>query len=1266
MRPSKTTLISVSSLTLSFLAITLAVTFSPNSIFASPVNEEWVHYNKVDASTTQKGIKEYWVSCSSHTNLFSAPTNGTITEGGTPASQFINSLPDNDERLIKPYSKLFDFNDGVNSYISIYDGFNSLSLVDNEGIDGSKALKASFTGTGGKDSHLRIDKGYLDYVFSDPEIKALSFYAKGTVTTNNFRHIKVDASYVNNNNEIISCYERNNTGYGIANTYKQFLLTRGVYSQMGDSDWFIQYGASGPYDLYLDNFALSYTDCYDYNSRNGLENGYATVSGTNFYLRNPVTAAAQFQINGSALDTTSVGPNYEKHTEGERSIAFKKNSGYLSLAIKDQNGGNPTIPDEGILFDFYSTVDFNGWWSSGSGAILDGTNGRIVSQENESIRNGKWHTFHFKKSQITADGRFLILQGSPTGTVYIDNIRLATNELTSFENVGAFHVDCFSDANDGHAGASKFKFENTEANIKACTNSGVFLFSCRWKAATGAEITTERASHGLYSLKLTKKAEGTMEVNPEYVKMMGDEDVLVFDAYTDDMSRLTATTMAGHTLTLKKGEWTTLSLSKADITESTGRFTTNAFGAGTIYIDNIRISHYSSYSNMGQAHYSPSTGLKIKTSSSIDEFVSVSIDGNTAFVRGVSGNEVEIDQSPVTEGIHLATVSYIHDNHHLCEHIYFEPVAFADASSGINISVAYGANTYYTLSGYSNVYRMMVGEHEFPYEVSSSNYLLPHAALVQMLPESNNQKVSGTVKLKIFTTNGNHIVPINVTLSGTATMKAIPNYQGDGIATHAYSSTNSQASRSDYESYLGIDKVVEFQNTGLEMMYEQAIQIGRYETALSDAEAYLFDNAAKLNQKVMVVDLCFTVLSKYNTSIIGVDLLESVDTDGNPTGNKFAHQYIPKVGDNYRFSTTDDLDAFVEHRLGIYMNHPACFGVNVGDEQTYKMLNGGFKDLMASIKRVKTKLNREDFYVNANLQPLSTSDAVLTGVTPSGTVSDAQHEANYKTYLNAFVANSGLDYIQFDAYPFASSDKDNIYEKKGLNYFYMRNLLIVAEYCKTNNLDMYFVTQAVTYYGTRILNRADIAWINNMALGLGVKHISYFVYCVRAVTGSETWIDNSSFLDVDGNRTDLYYYFQSQIHEINAFAPVISSFDYEWMHLYKYNLSYNSAKIYSKTTSSASYPSSSTYGELTNVSTTRDWVLATGLRNKTDNKYMYMVQNVYNSFSAELLQTITMTFNQNYEYAVIYESGLPRVVSMGAKTLQIKLSAGRAAYVMVY
>ena len=46
----------------------------------TPVNAVWVHYPKREATKDKKGIREYWVNCSTHEHVFSKPESGSISE----------------------------------------------------------------------------------------------------------------------------------------------------------------------------------------------------------------------------------------------------------------------------------------------------------------------------------------------------------------------------------------------------------------------------------------------------------------------------------------------------------------------------------------------------------------------------------------------------------------------------------------------------------------------------------------------------------------------------------------------------------------------------------------------------------------------------------------------------------------------------------------------------------------------------------------------------------------------------------------------------------------------------------------------------------------------------------------------------------------------------------------------------------------------------------------------------------------------------------
>ena len=584
----------------------------PLSLFGSnPVT--WYHYDGVDPDLDNKGIREYWVSCESHEHQFTAPTGDvTIEEGGAPSRGFIDSLANNDDRLLPKYARVIDFENGANDYITVHDGTVSLSVVDDEGVNGSKALRAVFSSAG----HLDLAREMLDAFFANPNVAAISFYAKSTTATNNFRHITVDQSVVHDNGNAYSTYESNISNYGVNEGYKQFYLTRGVYGEMNASDWFIQYGATGT--LYLDNITTSYHDYFDAKTY-GLEYGWSrNVDANTYYLYNPVGSnVAQLLITGSS-SFENAGVDYSAFTEGVRSVKLTKKSGQVNYYLRS-DFQQSSLPTEGIYVDFKTDTTWNEAWhetngSVGAGSMGTGKNNLAVLYpflvgapgSRTGVQNivsngvGQWQTLHIKKSEITDDSRFLIISGGATGNVFIDNIRLATEPIDSFENAYAY---VGGQTNNVIAGASSYPVDAEIGSVPSVFNVADYIFTTEWgntasSTEPNAEITDERASNGDYSLKLEMRTSAPLRLRPSYLQMLLREGgTLSFDVYSDDLpeGKYKLTTLAGNVKNITKGEWTTVTLTAADFLKdgqtsysNAGRFTENAFGAGTIYIDNIR------------------------------------------------------------------------------------------------------------------------------------------------------------------------------------------------------------------------------------------------------------------------------------------------------------------------------------------------------------------------------------------------------------------------------------------------------------------------------------------------------------------------------------------------------------------------------------------------------------------------------------------------------------------------------------------------------
>ncbi len=64
------------------------------------------HYAQVNPTSTTYGVKEYWVCCTNHETMFSAPSVGKITTETHDAKFAIDS---DDDRYIAPYVIPFDF-----------------------------------------------------------------------------------------------------------------------------------------------------------------------------------------------------------------------------------------------------------------------------------------------------------------------------------------------------------------------------------------------------------------------------------------------------------------------------------------------------------------------------------------------------------------------------------------------------------------------------------------------------------------------------------------------------------------------------------------------------------------------------------------------------------------------------------------------------------------------------------------------------------------------------------------------------------------------------------------------------------------------------------------------------------------------------------------------------------------------------------------------------------------------------------------------------
>ena len=955
-------------------------------------------------------------------------------------------------------------------------------------------------------------------------------------------------------------------------------------------------------------------------------------------------------------------------TEGNKCLKITVSGGdygvYFSKSYLDTVFSNPDIV--AINFDAKGSIA-----SSNFRAKIGGAN---TTYENNNTAYGldtQWKKFSFRRSYYDAyvNGDAMIYGGgmSSGNYVLIDNVIPVTKDLDSF----GFENGYLDTSNRVYKSAGHSNGDPAPEQIfKIAPASGVDVSNL------GFDYTDK--TEGNRSLRF-EKGNGyiAMYLSTAIKNALGDSGYVRFDfktpvAINSNPSVKNAmdgqnNALGGAGYQLAKDQWLTITIPASTGVSGDGRFfILQGSTAGVMHFDNIRLEYHESIYNISALNRNiyiedVSASTLFPTKRTPIDVASISVDGVVIDNSNVvsfesSGLRIKNDYlSGLSTGDHKFVISYYYQDYsHVVDETYYQNVYFGTQKDAVSISTSYGSPDYYTLPGtYTNLYRITANSMEIPFERidGGSTYKVPHASLIEALPTSNGQKSSGSLVLFIFTIDALYRLPITLSFT-TANVKTITQYSGEQMPAFYYSSTpHSYDTSTEYETYLSTDKLNECINTGVDILYEQKLHVGSSATSLSTQLQYLLSSASKLGKKVILSDDAFTELGRKTTSLIGQDI-----TVGSVTKH---------------FNNTSELDAFVTSRLNIYINNPACYGVNVGDEETYNQLIHGYSDLMHSIHRCLSALNREDFYINTNLQPMSATAETTTGGSGSGDV-----EADYRTYLNAYIAASGNDYISYDYYPLLNGNAfkpNSLSTAPGVGPYTIRNLLLVAQVAKANNLKVHVVTQTFTpthSSNTLILNSEDVAYLNTMLLAFGVDQICYFTFYHRGDTGSETWDPNGCVMTADGQRNNLYYYMQAQREQIKAFSPMMSNFEFEWFYIDRYNTSLINPAAYSYLYSNKPY-SATTYHQLQGWSINKSWMSLTGLYSDEYNQYMYTVQNIHkNKNQGSVTESITLKFDSNVKYFAVYEGGSVRVViastSNSYKVINLSLSSGHTAFIIPY
>lgn len=244
------------------------------------------------------------------------------------------------------------------------------------------------------------------------------------------------------------------------------------------------------------------------------------------------------------------------------------------------------------------------------------------------------------------------------------------------------------------------------------------------------------------------------------------------------------------------------------------------------------------------------------------------------------------------------------------------------------------------------------------------------------------------------------------------------------------------------------------------------------------------------------------------------------------------------VGENGKFRTEQDLVEYLDYCTKPYREKEGFYGLQLLDEPHRKTFTS-YGLVVRNLKKVVPNA-----YFQNNLYTI----VELKTLSPTQT----DQFLAYDEYLNTFLDEVQTPYLCFDDYPFR------------VRYIIGGNTLranqMVAEVCKKRGIEMQSVVQSHCWLtkGRMVVRRVtepDMRWQMNMMMGLGVREFGFFTYftrhAVRLEGGISTCgVDGTALINRDGSRTKLYYVAKKIIKEMQAFAPVILSHEYDNNYLF--------------------------------------------------------------------------------------------------------------------
>ena len=124
-------------------------------------------------------------------------------------------------------------------------------------------------------------------------------------------------------------------------------------------------------------------------------------------------------VKGDGSTLSNVRMDMENVHSGKYALAFEKTNGYVFMSLANTSSAMYEELKNGFTFWIYSTVALNGEGEAKN--FINGKNEQF-GEDGVSISANTWTKVTITADDIDGSGRFLILDGSTAGTIYLDDI----------------------------------------------------------------------------------------------------------------------------------------------------------------------------------------------------------------------------------------------------------------------------------------------------------------------------------------------------------------------------------------------------------------------------------------------------------------------------------------------------------------------------------------------------------------------------------------------------------------------------------------------------------------------------------------------------------------------------------------------------------------------------------------------------------------------------------------------------------------------------